>query len=663
MSSNSNTLEIHNLKQVLLYFITSEEIRLFLMVNHKCQETVVITKTNPLLKDISSLFWFFKYFSPETFDNNFSEIDSIDFFTKTKTIQNVDFSSVKNVLFDQNFATVVFPKILRLRLSKTTKQKTDFIIKNAHLFTSLKSLRGDLKSLVNFLKVFTQNENAGVNPLPKIIVVETIDYTSKKHPWEILLQKLVIYLPKTQNISVHVILPKNETKIKDFPKNLKVTFWQQNVTQKNSEIFEKHFLCESGKINVIGTIDGNDINDVIKKAYPKTIVYSNNEVTGKNTWDVPDCVKKFEMEDCMFLQPQQLNFNLGRLKELEMQDCCNLIFSHSIENIETLKMTNCDCVTFALSCGMNSLKFFKIENSNKIKVECTLTQIAQLLLFVCTEIKLLHINNNTMNELILINTNSVSLPFCKFLNKSIFIESSQNLCFGKNENPSNRNGVSADLFKEMCSRCYKHPPRRVVKNESQSRFEMSDFFSISEKVSVNGGTITRLSKENGGNFDTIISRLFSGDDKRPFLVYNGQNTKEIENVRYFELHTNVSYNVTVGLFDEEKYNVYDNSQIGELEGSFGYHVPSGIVLKEGHKHFLPNNFTAPPNMECVVGCGFDFLDQKVFFTLNGVLIEEIATEVCYTSAVVSFGYFECVYINYGETPFVFKEFEKLFVNQ
>lgn len=107
--------------------------------------------------------------------------------------------------------------------------------------------------------------------------------------------------------------------------------------------------------------------------------------------------------------------------------------------------------------------------------------------------------------------------------------------------------------------------------------------------------------------------------------------------------------ITIGYADKE---VVLNKQCGTVSKSYGYNGEEGIIYSEGNKE----NFGKKFKKGDVIGCGFYFSKNSIFYTYNGKFLDFAFRKVeptIYYATISLHSLNECVKLNFGRSNYVF----------
>ena len=118
----------------------------------------------------------------------------------------------------------------------------------------------------------------------------------------------------------------------------------------------------------------------------------------------------------------------------------------------------------------------------------------------------------------------------------------------------------------------------------------------------------------------------------------------------------------------EMYGHGSNSHVGWSPVSYGFHSDDGrIYYNDGSTPFgghcidfdkpwgeSENYLRSQPRQATIIGCGYDYDRNILFFTKNGKFIKELpVVSTCYSAAVSLHQLGDSAEFNFGTTPFAF----------
>ncbi|ELP93694.1 hypothetical protein EIN_431860 [Entamoeba invadens IP1] len=294
-------LEMVYLMNVSMHLLHKSNLYNFLQVSHKCLSSLQALKVNPIFGNEPSLQWFFKHFSPDTFDINYYVYDNIKAYIQPKQIRNVDLVPLyKTGKMDDNFIKSVFPKITRLVLFSlgdeneiaaytdsvelddviTYSKTADLVIQNSKYLTALYYLNIDLDYFVRFLQNYTDNGKEKYLKLPDIVIAN--NYKSDPIILDLhiisLLKQVEAMLPDNQRSKIYIIIDK-QMDGEQTDKVFKKTMCIYTCCDTDKTLHTQNIRCENGELNITGSSNGISINDIIERAYANSII-----LNSRKTW-------------------------------------------------------------------------------------------------------------------------------------------------------------------------------------------------------------------------------------------------------------------------------------------------------------------------------------------------------------------------------------------
>ena len=373
-------LEKCYLAKVLLYFPYMSEVKKFIEINHKCEETAYCLKINPSFHNKPSIEWFWKYFNMETVDFRTMKVSCFEICEEIDLIRNppLSFFYEKGFLNEQTFQ-MIFPKISRMYLSnshsETQRQIVEntnkLIIENSHLFTRLDYLTGDLRLICEFLENFTDNGKELNIKMPKTIILKSCDgyAISWNQKTKEFVERIEKCLPEGTRVQCSIIVyshPSNKEVLKMFKK---INYYYRFIESEQCEKWNDHLYIDSGEICVNGVMKNDKLNEIIERALPLTLLYKMIQIRNQENWTIPECIKHMVLhKNGTYLhQMSNINLDMKNIKTLEIQDCNNQIFGENIsfDSLEELEIANSKNITFENS-NFKQLKKVIVKKSKNI---------------------------------------------------------------------------------------------------------------------------------------------------------------------------------------------------------------------------------------------------------------------------------------------------------
>jgi hypothetical protein len=88
--------------------------------------------------------------------------------------------------------------------------------------------------------------------------------------------------------------------------------------------------------------------------------------------------------------------------------------------------------------------------------------------------------------------------------------------------------------------------------------------------------------------------------------------------------------------------------------SYGYHGDDGGIFHGNGRKF--DGYGSPFGRDDIIGCGIDFINKSIFYTLNGnflgIAFQDVDTTIPYHATVGIDASVEVIF-NFGKTPFEF----------
>ncbi|EDR23703.1 hypothetical protein EDI_167520 [Entamoeba dispar SAW760] len=708
-----SVFEVVYLAKILLKFSTSNDVKNFIMVSHKCEEAVKCLKVNPCFINDNSFKWFLNHFQVETIDFDNCFFNEIEVFKRCKLIRNPLFEIfMKNGQLNEEFISCVFPKVKRLYIQKRMiecddekndqlfKETFSVIIRYSKLFDQLDFLEGDLEWITMFMENYTNNGVDIYIKMPKIIHITSYNGFAIKLDETVisLIERLEKCIPNNglSNVSLLVLQhPENKEVLIHFKK---IRYYYRFISDEMCNEYRDHLDVEKGTSFINGAMKNNSMNEIIEKSYPILVFYRYVQNREKENWTVPNCIKiiRFERNKTQWGLSQKVNVRMENVEQCVVCDCISLSFElDTFFSLKELSIQMSESIQFT-QIQFNQLNKLFINNSSKIRfIDCTFNVLKEVKVFNSRRI-LIPSNLNGIEEISLVNCEDCTFNIFSFKNKKVYIEESyvnfgqqkvddsginneplqqfnNNIKFNAQQtdtqvvssfvwNETNENNpmkfanLELSQFKEMIESVFEYP---FDKNKLDKKvFKVRPFVPpISSQIKIKNRKIIQTTYISDGDINMAVSNNFYTEQNKQqlfnFMTLNGE-CKTIKNIRYFEVKVKGVSFVSIGLIDTKRYFSFDNCHVGWNQYSIGYHADDGIIFNGFYNRIQTNlPYGNEVGIENVGGCGYNGKTHEVFFTRNGVIVQSITLDWESISAAIACDRFNEIMVNCGEEPFKF----------
>ncbi|ELP84350.1 hypothetical protein EIN_278300, partial [Entamoeba invadens IP1] len=517
-------LELVYLLKVVMKFLTKEDLLTFMSVNHKCHETLKALKVNPKVINSPTIRWFFKHFSPDTFDSAFLDFEVERFIENVKFFRNVNlYYCYKDGRFNEKFCAQLFPKITRLTFysfeDPVVMEMNKELIKNSKLFSSLYYLDGDLQLIAQFLENYTENGKEKYLHLPTFIVANTLNSLQIPNTYQTqkLIETIEANVPKNDCVNICICMyeqPKDEHLLDIFKtSNYYYLCARSGMCQK----WNDKIVCNSGVVYIDGNVEGDIMNGMINKTYANVVYHRFDNAQATVTWNIPDCVKKLcwnrsnNSDHANVLKPTIVpNIACLWLKVLSIAQSECLCFQNDFQCLEKVEVTLSANISFGKECKLGKVTFIGITSSNDFKVNTSLPLLSKLKITTSTNINLAATQLLKLKELYFINCNSIVLPSISFENKIVQIVDTKNVKFDNGNNPIAFLDLSLDYFNTTINKSLQIPFTVLEANE----WKMVKFMPMSNRVEVRDNELFRLESLKDEEYDMLISMNFYNESEK-----------------------------------------------------------------------------------------------------------------------------------------------------
>ncbi|ELP92850.1 hypothetical protein EIN_507510 [Entamoeba invadens IP1] len=435
-------LEPFYLMKIALNLNTYTDTYTFLLVSKRCLESLKMLHINPWYISVDNIRSFFRHFHPETVNCFYFDFFDLQIFSSVKNIRCPNFNSFVKTKKDEIRQILSKIYYIGLYIENDKYEPTcKFFMDNAKHFNSLRKVRGDLKPVVEFFKLYTSNGTELNVHFPYIIEIDS-DPNLYEDAELKLITKLKKYVP--QNGFTEIVFMANEHRINK--KSLEVFnginyYYTSIVKNQCNYLSDKLYVDEQG-IYIDNTLDCQKYNTLITQTYCKEILVTFlNSGTLKETfeeekqslWEIPNCVEKISIRlnnnqetdfICLNANFQYVEiFEINNSNMVELKNCFdnlqNFVFSNccifriELKNAKLLKsVAFVNCIDFELESEDSSLDELIIKNSKDIDIYVKITDIKYFGI---------------------IDSNNCAFESVSFFNKNVVINNCHNLFFYENK--------------------------------------------------------------------------------------------------------------------------------------------------------------------------------------------------------------------------------------
>ena len=430
----------------------------------------------------------------------------------------------------------------------------------------------------------------------------------------------------------------------------------------------KHFLSFDASKNIISTMgrDGtltfpnyfgnNDMNNIIEKYYPSTILlYDENSEIGynfleeKEIWKLPECVKSLNMFDIRFISENlegketieseeikkmiedgkyKLFIDMSTIETLYIYHCHYLRFNHSFDVLKEIHLKRSQNCYFEEIDG-KSIKFPQLETiilygSIKNHLNIDAPKLNYIHLIHCIEIEIRG-NIDSIERLEIIGSDMVNLEWMDISNKNVKIQTSRKIKFMKENDavvPFSSELITLEKFNKICYYNFELPNSSFEYTYFLKKFTPFQFISynitncddiyhqvvqkrdFSENIFQQYHLETTILKWKTKEFGEIVTS--EGNMIIPFQI------------DYFEVKLFGYTDIEIGIKNLFEIDHYDRNYSKKKHILFSFLHGNIMMNQKCHSTGINHNLYS----DCVIGCGFDKINKRVFFTKNGLKIWE-----------------------------------------
>ncbi|ELP91891.1 hypothetical protein EIN_398210 [Entamoeba invadens IP1] len=574
------------LLSVVLHFEYKEDLQTFLGVNHKCEQMIHTMRVTPKLQNEKSVIWFFKHFSPETYDTPIYTEKVIPYLLQVDLIRSPNLK----ILFKKELLTIetfdlLIPKItsgvLDLYGEGTLKKVTQIIISKAKQFQRLERLEGDITSITEFLVNYTEGGKKLNYKMPKLVVVNCPLYFENENDTSMkeCFTTITKCIPNFNRTKVVCQIESNTDEWKVAEEQFKeINFYYHylNNLHKRSAL-----LCEEGKVGIKGELQEDER---LEMAYPHAIEQTceNNEEFLTQT-GLPQSVEVFYMNGCQFEEPFLLKTDFLNVRQLFLNTINTVTFECSFLNVEILSIINCERLLFKEQCGLQKLRVLWIQSCEDVKFYGKTTTPLQYIGINISQEIIYQRQVEALRKIQIVDSGNVELSS---ITRSEDIEEG-NFVF-VNLNDIQMNGKIYDTFNTM-------------RNNRSLHFVSKSLHSF-----VNG----EVDIDKGGEWEyKTVYRTFNTN-----LETSASHSNPFD---YFEVDMKLNQFISIGVAD-----IYEHMKSHKSESNLPFKVFS-FYSEDVEIDFCENEkkrtFGNEEKKSNVCGCGI-INTSEIFFTQNGILL-------------------------------------------
>ncbi|KAL7722331.1 F-box domain-containing protein [Entamoeba marina] len=298
---------------VSLYFPLFEDVKNFIMVSKRCQESINALKTNPFFINEPSFLSFLQHFSVDTVNfcgKMFSGLKQPLLDAKLIKNPNIELLLSNQSITNDEIQQII-PKITYLTLNyddvdfmfSMGSKNADIFINFATSFSRLYSLEGDIQLIYNFLYNYTsKGTDTNVN-FPKRIVFTHF----QNLPIQIntsfitLLNKIKSMIRSLDETVIHVIAEFHCRDIELMKSLNGVRYYYETLSDEGCKLMDDHLVSLSGCIDVYNISDFKHLNPIIEKAWVYRINLEGIDPSSEtDDWILPACVSQLHLYNSYF---------------------------------------------------------------------------------------------------------------------------------------------------------------------------------------------------------------------------------------------------------------------------------------------------------------------------------------------------------------------------
>lgn len=604
-------------------------------------------------------------------------------------------------------------------------------IENAHHFCKLEKIIGSSEHLSQFFFNYTEGKKVMNVPMPKLVIVNELNenindvMTSVDALHDVFftitdkmrenIDELINLFKNSERTKVVFMMrehlkqsEENKELLKKMYNQGRYEYYHKGYKENSCEFLRENYLCREGAITIGQQLGNDDINCIIEKSCCRQVNYrmelfsmNNDKKATKKIWNLPNCVKHLEILDyplhtsekprevlmINLLSLEKLVFSsysnfiisqlLPNMRHLKILQSCNFQIGKKVKeclkNLEILEMVFCDNVmVFTFSEKLKILNLFGVTNSEFIG---TISSIKELRMKECE---------------------NVTLPFCTFQNKHVYIEMSEKIKFLnsnlKKLSPIQYLGIGVEMFNkiildkielpyipiDLTNRKKMHALRRmyidspyveIINYKPSNQLTISSNTSKEQNILSKSSNIQnnsfegihRLIKKNGFELTSRLIELYchdffdssKNDGAYMTIIHKNKPITIPGIIRYIEFHCSGYSILSIGVCEQTA--KFETNFIGQVEGSIGVKSDDGRVYcgKAIGEEFT-ESFGMNEEESHYFGVGLDCHKMEVFFTKDG---KKLDRNFMFIFDVVNVGVtildFDWLEINYGDRDFEF----------
>ncbi|KAL7717757.1 B30.2/SPRY domain-containing protein [Entamoeba marina] len=679
---------------VVSYFPKIRDVMNFTMVSKNCLKIMNELKINPLFEEEHHLCSFLQFFSIDTIQF----VDTMTLTTKQILLnaKYIKYPNIDELIDDNNLIPFeleqISSKITHLKLNycdEYTLNGSSIFVQYSKHFNNLFHLEGDTEMIVKFFDNYLSNTTHINIHVPSTIILTSF----KQHGIEItdkfirMVNHIKSLLTPFKQSTLFIIADVHPTQTKYIQSLDSINYSYQTLTFNGCQYKKNHLSPSEGILNVVGITNYNDINSVIKQSLVISIRLLNIEYTSNITeWVLPSCVSKLTLIKAG-KKPKQNSFNDSSESDSDTSDdieyeqqLLDLNYTFPIDISSIIELNIEGSVNLYLEKDLTHLKQLRIERSRNIIIK-NIESLEVLQVFYSeeitlhissTQLQLMNLRNNisfeiignidSIKQLYQVSCNKMIYPFTSFIGKTIHIEDSKNTEFRKSTNPQSPFdflSISIQDFNQLIEKVLDYPSETSLKTqlfENECYFKPHMFIPFSNKVVVNGTSITKQKGFDPTSIDLVFSSLFynSCDDVKSMRIQTDVGVIELPDlIHYIEITVHDACLMAFGLVDGNVYNMEDGNHIGWEDGSIGYHADDGnLFIEDGEGNTYGKAYGINKETN-VIGCGHIKHSNLVFFTCNGKKFNSIEWNSECGYAAISIESPITIDVNYGNSPFKF----------
>ncbi|KAL7716598.1 Uncharacterized protein QTN25_005893 [Entamoeba marina] len=564
-------LEKVYLMPVCLHFLTFNDIRRFILVNKKCQETVVMLNVNPFFINAASLIQFCKAFKPTTINLLNLPIFDVELFSSAEYLKQPCFD---NFVEKEDEIISVLPKITSFDLGDTTQ--TGVFLDNVESFGTIQRISGGLSQVSDFIDTYTDSGNNKNILLPKVIHID-MDYSDQLFVNENTIEQVLNIknnIPNLSETKIYVGFCKHP-KQQDKELLLKlegINYYYYHFTNEQCDILNENYADPFRMVFFDGVNYPNQFNSILNKLYCNncTLWSAGKFCRDGVIWNIPSfintCViksssSKFNTET---LNNNPFLFDMKYIINLTIIECLDTLLCQEFCSLKQVTLNDCSNVHFntqndnKFKYCLDKLEEVYLLNCKFIEINFTTNSLQTIMIEKCDGVVIKGNVNDIKNIHISYSTKCI-FPSLSFENKKIHIENSE-VSFD-NISPLEFMNIKLQEFITLTNSYLALPATSIPNNTDL--FCMRKFTSLSKGIKIENNVIKKV-------------------QQYPFIP-----TKKIQfpaTIHYFEVEVLGYAVIKIGLmnrdlFDNGDYYDHDNSdEISWTGYSFKYESDSGCLV-------------------------------------------------------------------------------------